>query len=99
MTDPVMIQSGQTYQRDIIVRYFDIQEDRAKQLREEQGDEFDEENFYKCPHTRKVVDRNWMRENKRIKLAVEEFVRNNPWAHDYYRDCKIKDIPFMPTMK
>ena len=40
-----------------------------------------------------------MRENKRIKLAVEDFLRKNPWAHDYYKGCKIEDIPFKPTMK
>ena len=88
MTDPVMIQSGQTYQRETIKRYFDIQQERADQLMEEQGDEFDEENFYKCPQTQKVVDRNWMRNNERIRLAVEDYLQKNPWAHDLFKGEK-----------
>ena len=54
MHDPVMIESGQTYEKDVILRYIEIQKERADQTKEDWGDEFtddDYKNFFKCPVT------------------------------------------------
>ena len=58
MQDPVMIESGQSFEREVIMRYFEIQKDRAEQDREEMGEDFDEMdylNYFKCPATQQRV--------------------------------------------
>ena len=52
LEDPVMIESGQTYERAVIQRYFEIQKERADQeMEDEDFDEDDYLNFFKCPIT------------------------------------------------
>ena len=54
MQEPVMIESGKTYEKAIIERYIQIQKGRADFEREEMGDEFDDEdykNYFMCPIT------------------------------------------------
>ena len=54
MQEPVMIESGKTYERAVIERYIQIQKGRAEFVREEMGDEFgddDYQRYFMCPTT------------------------------------------------
>ena len=49
MSDPVMITSGQTYERAIITRHFEIKRIQAEQEKDE--DDYDYDAYFKCPVT------------------------------------------------
>mmetsp|Transcript_29968 Transcript_29968/g.39828 ORF Transcript_29968/g.39828 Transcript_29968/m.39828 type:complete len:98 (+) Transcript_29968:864-1157(+) len=84
MLDPVIIESGQTYQRCIIKRHFEICEYQAERHKEAcDEDEYDRASYFRCPLTQKMVDPRKIIPNRRIKLAVEDFLRKNPWAYDF----------------
>ena len=55
-TEPVLIESGQTYEKEVIKRYLEIQHERAAAEKQDLGDEWTEEihrNFFRCPVTQK----------------------------------------------
>ena len=84
MSDPVMITSGQTYERSIITRHFEIKKSQADQEKDElDEDEYDYDAYFKCPVTQQKVDPTKLLPNKRIKAAAEQFVRDNPWAYQF----------------
>ena len=56
-----------------------------KEMREELSDASDDEPSFVCPITFTPVDPNWMKENKRLKLATADFLKKNPWAYQYDR--------------
>lgn len=54
MKHPVMIESGQSYERDAIIRYFEIQKQRAESDKHDMGEDFDDNeyrSYFKCPAT------------------------------------------------
>ena len=93
MSDPALIQSGQTYEREIIERHFKFQSEKAERMKAEEDSDFDEERIFTCPITGQPVDRNTILPNKRIKLATEEFLRQNPWAYEFDPRVKYHKIP------
>ena len=54
MQDPVMLESGNTFERETILQYFKIKYQTAQQMKEE-GEEFDEASFFTCPVSMKKV--------------------------------------------
>ena len=81
MREPTMISSGKTFERETIQRYLKNKKTTAAEYREEDSD-FDEEYHFICPITRKPINKDWLMPNKRIKLACQDFLRENPWAFD-----------------
>ena len=83
MEDPVMIQSGMTYNRTEIERYLQLQQQSYQERLDEDDDDFDKENFYKCPITYSVIDPAVRIPNKRIKDACDAFLDANPWSFEF----------------
>ena len=54
MQDPVMLESGSTFERESILQYFKIKYQTAQQMKEEE-EEFDEASFFTCPVSMKKV--------------------------------------------
>ena len=97
MKEPVLIESGMTYEKSMIQQCFKLQAAQADIDKKELGDEFDEssrESYIKCPATYKVVKPSMLIPNKRIKQATEVFMAKNKWAIDFdprqtYRNIKL----------
>ena len=83
MSDPVMISSGITYERSAVEKLFTIQREAANKANDGFESDHSEGNFFKCPVTQKRVDHSFIRENKRIKQAVKDFIDKNPWAFEF----------------
>mmetsp|Transcript_8463 Transcript_8463/g.11654 ORF Transcript_8463/g.11654 Transcript_8463/m.11654 type:complete len:181 (-) Transcript_8463:33-575(-) len=91
MLDPVLIESGISYDRESILSYFHAKKEEAVRRLErmaDNGEEFDEANFFKCPVSMKVVRMSGHKPtfcltNKRLKQAVEHFLEHSPWAYEY----------------
>ena len=86
MHEPMLIQSGMTFEREVIERYFKVQRDRYQQQLDEYGDESDDvdkNDYFKCPITQKPVDPDVLIPNKRIQKATQEFLELNPWGYDF----------------
>ena len=69
-SDPVLISSGQTFERRDIVRYFDIARERAERDKIEEAvpaEEYDESSYFVCPATSQPVNPNTLISNTRIK--------------------------------
>ena len=92
MTEPVLFQSGQTYERSAIIQHFDACEEKAEQQRKDEDSDFDEERIYTCPVTGQAVDRNMILPNKRIKDAMLKFMKQQPWAYDFDPRVKYQNI-------
>ena len=59
MKDPVKIESGQSFEREVITRYFQIQRERAESEKEDMGEGFEDKdylNYFKCPATQQRVN-------------------------------------------
>ena len=97
MKEPVMIESGMTYEKAMIEQCFHFQEQQYELDRQEEQAAYDAEkalSYIKCPATSMVVRKEVMIYNKRIKLATEDFMARNPWALDFdprmtFRNIKI----------
>ena len=83
MTDPVLIQSGQTFEREAIAKHFEMMEQRAEKKRQDGDSDLDEDRIFTCPVSGKSVDKNMILPNKHIKQAAQVFLRRNPWAYDF----------------
>ena len=92
MEDPVMLQSGVTFNREEIEAHFRLQRERFERLTEEPDSDFDEANFFKCPVTMGTVDPAILIENKRIKDACGAFLDANPWAFEFDPRLPFKNI-------
>ena len=88
MKDPVMIQSGQTFERYIIEMHFKMQQEKADKQRAEEDSDFDEDRIFSCPISGQVVDSTKMLSNGRIKQATQDYMQRNPWAYDF--DPRVK---------
>ena len=84
MDRPAMIESGVTYEHQVIERYF---EQMTRQMEAEQKeldeDEFDQASYFKCPVTKKRVDPGTIIENGRLKMAIDDYRKKNPWAYQF----------------
>ena len=80
--DPVMIESGMTYEKSAIERHFKICAERAQEAQEEEESDFSESHFYICPFKREQVNPEIIQQNKRIKDAVDEFREDHPDAEN-----------------
>ena len=78
--DAVMIESGMTYERSIIEKYFRTCSERAKEAEEEDSSDFSASHFFICPIKRVQVNPEILQPNKRIMRAVEDFRRDHPDA-------------------
>ena len=47
-------------------------------------DSFDEESYFRCPITLQDVNPDVVLENTRLKEAIMDYLRQNPWAHQFY---------------
>ena len=82
--DPVMIESGQTYERKLIENYFqNMKRQRDAEKLELSKEEFDEHSYFKCPVTYKRVDPTILIPNVGIKQAVADFIEQNPQMNEY----------------
>lgn len=84
MEDPVIIESGRTFEREEIVKYFERQSELQKK-QDDQGEDSDAEkcNFLRCPISLQPVDPSIMIPNKQIKEATRQFLDQNPWAFEF----------------
>ena len=46
-------------------------------------DSFDEESYFRCPITLQDVNPDVVLENTRLKEAIMDYLRQNPWAHQF----------------
>ena len=91
MKNPVLIESGMTYEREAIERYMEVQAENAEVERQQAGDEFTEDeyrNFFRCPVTQKPLrllegGKIWMAPNRKLKAATDNFLERNPWAFEF----------------
>ena len=83
MVDPVMMTSGQTYERENILQYLEYKKLELKQRIAENDDEFDRNRFFTCPVSQQVIDPKRLINNRRIKQACSDFRRDNPWAFEF----------------
>ena len=81
--DAVMIESGVTYERSIIEKYFRTCRERAKEAEDEDGSDFSASHFFICPINRVQVNPEILQPNRRIMRAVEEFRRDHPDADNH----------------
>ena len=85
MEEPILIESGRTFDRFMIDQHFDKERKEAQRdnaLRQP-GDDYDESSFFSCPSTYDDVNPDVRLPNRRLKHAIEAFVAENPWAHEY----------------
>ena len=75
MEDPVMLTSGQTFERSIIEQYYKIKEAAEATFREELDEDFDPKTYYVCPITMQSVGYPVkFLPNNRIKEATKDFL-------------------------
>ena len=105
MKHPVMIESGQSYERDAIIRYFEIQKQRAESDKHDMGEDFDDNeyrSYFKCPATQQRVSPEkveefvgaevWMIENTQLKTTIKDFLTENPWAFEFDPRQQFQDM-------
>ena len=67
MKDPVTIESGRTYERECIVKYFEVQREVAEKARsvldDDEANNLKDESYLICPINLSPVDTNVMIEN------------------------------------
>ena len=83
MKDPVMLTSGLTFDRVNIEQYLNYKRDELVIKLKEDDDEFDQGRHFICPVTSKVINPDRLIPNARIKKACTEFLKKNPWAHEF----------------
>ena len=89
MAEPVTIESGRTYERASLDRWFALQREKAVRLIDEADSDIEEErnltteDFLICPVTMQKVDPSVMISNKYIKDATEHYLDQNPWAYEF----------------
>lgn len=95
MREPVMLQSGQTYEKSFIEHFFERKKKQADQERIELSSSWDESKYseyFRCPITQLEVDPKIMLPNMRIRLAIEHFLKENAWAYDFDPRQKYQSI-------
>mmetsp|Transcript_27185 Transcript_27185/g.36326 ORF Transcript_27185/g.36326 Transcript_27185/m.36326 type:complete len:100 (-) Transcript_27185:54-353(-) len=92
MKEPVLIESGQTFERETISRYFEIQQS-SYERHLEGDDETQIDDFLKCPITNRPVNPIVMIPNRRIKAHIARFIEGNPWAYNFDPHVSYRDIP------
>ena len=75
MNQPVLIESGYTFNKDAIQAFFQSKQKlRDEDQKEIDSSSFDESEYFRCPISFKKVNYMNMIENTRIKKAVQEFL-------------------------
>ena len=74
-----MLSSGVTYERQIIVLYFE----RKRRDANQEDSDYDMESHFLCPVSQIAVNPDIIIANKRIAAATQHFIEENPWAHNY----------------
>ena len=75
MEDPVTIESGRTYDREMITSFFEA----LKTVRDEEGNEVPPY----CPINKIEVDPTVLIPNHALRREIEEFYARNPWSYEY----------------
>ena len=83
MDEPVTLESGRTFEKELIVNYFEYQKELAIKVEEEaeEEDRIGVDQRITCPVSLKVVDPSILIPNLQIKFATEQFLEKNPWAY------------------
>ena len=81
--DPVMITTGQTYERAYIEKYIENKKASMQSFIDELEEEFDPTTYFKCPITGKSFDIEKLIPNKRILDACRDFQKKNPWSYEF----------------
>ena len=97
MREPVTLDSGRTYERDNIVKYFEVQREVAKTAinnadSEEEEEQRDVRDYLICPVNLSRVDPELLVPNPSIKKATELFIEENPWAFEFDPRQKLTEI-------
>ena len=84
MRNPVTIESGRTFEREGIEKYFKVLELRAE-MAENDSDSNNEvpRHDYQCPITMQRVDPAILVPNIILLKATEWFLSENPWAYNF----------------
>ena len=81
MDDPVMLESGQTYERAYIEKYFSNKRERLEEDKDDS--DLDEATYFTCPVSQQPVNPDIILPNKRVKQATEDFIEQNPWSFEF----------------
>ena len=98
MDDPTTIESGRTFECELIEKYF---EEREKAYKEDveanlsrltEDENVVEADYYTCPINLTKVDPKIMIQNELMKSQIEEFLESNHWGYKWNPITKYMDV-------